>query len=167
MPPQVAGLVLRGVAFLVDALLAAALHLSFAWALRAFPFVELGPRRWNWFDYLVDQANLYALELAWSLGLFCAALFLVGFLCEALVGRSPGRWLTRTRVVARDGGPAGVGRLLARHLGRALEVPLLGLGAWLAFVLPSRRSLHDLLSGTLVARSGGRVDSLTAPAPRG
>jgi len=152
MPPRVAGLFLRGLAFLADAALAAALFSAFTWALRAFPFVDFGPRRWNWFDYLVDQANLYAVELAWSLGLFCAALFLVGFVSEALLGRSPGRLLTGTRVLTREGQAPAAWRLVARHLGRTLEVPLLGLGALLAFVLPSRRTLHDLLSGTLVSR---------------
>ena len=60
--------------------------------------------------------------------------------------------LIGSTVLDTRGRPASVGRLMVRNVARVLELPLFGLGLWLAFVLPSKRALHDLLSGTVVGR---------------
>jgi uncharacterized RDD family membrane protein YckC len=149
---RVDGLVRRSVIGLIDTALSGALFALVAWAFRWFPFVDFGPRRWNWFDYVVDEVNANLGAIVVSTLLFLLVALFVNLVTEVLAGASLGRLLLGGTVLDTRGRPASIPRLLARNLLRVLEVPLGGLGLWLAFVLPSKRALHDLLSGTVVGR---------------
>ena len=149
---RVDGLVRRGVAGLFDLTLSGLLFGAIAFALRWFPFVPLGPRRWNTFDWVVDQVNAHLVEIGLSGAFFLVVALFVSLVPEVLWGASVGRLLLGSTVLDTRGRPASMGRLMVRNVVRVLELPLFGLGLWLAFVLPSKRALHDLLSGTVVGR---------------
>jgi uncharacterized RDD family membrane protein YckC len=149
---RVDGLVRRAVIGLLDTALSGALFALVAWAFRWFPFVDFGPLRWNWFDYVVDEVNANLGAIVVSTLLFLLVALFVNLVAEVLAGASLGRLLLGGAVLDTRGRPASLPRLLARNVFRVLEVPLAGLGLWLAFVLPSKRALHDLLSGTVVGR---------------
>ena len=149
---RVDGLLRRGAAAALDLSLAGALFGALAFAMRWFPFVDFGPKRWNAFDYAVDELNAHLVGIALSLALFLLVALFVNLVCEVLWGAGVGRLMLGSTVLDTRGRPAGVGRLVVRNLLRVLEVPLFGLGVWLALVLPSKRTLHDVLSGTVVGR---------------
>ena len=63
---------------------------------------------------------------------------------------TPGKRALGCRVVRRDGGTAGLTRLLWRNLMKMLSAAPCFLGFALAAVTPERRALHDFLSGCRV-----------------
>lgn len=65
---------------------------------------------------------------------------------------SPGKHALGLRVVRSDGGRAGALQLAWRYLACSLSWLSLNLGHLLAAVTRSRRTLHDLLAGTMVSR---------------
>jgi len=67
---------------------------------------------------------------------------------------TPGKRLLRLRVRAADGGKAGFGRALVRHLSGAISWMLLNLGHAIAGWRRDRRALHDLIAGTQVVAVG-------------
>jgi len=78
----------------------------------------------------------------------------------AWTGRSLGKWVTALRIERRDGVPLSIGRALLRHLlGYPLTLLTLGAGFLLAAFNAEGRALHDLLAGTVVVRSRGRVEN--------
>lgn len=84
-----------------------------------------------------------------ALGTNLAAFFLYYVICEGLTLRSPGKLLTRTRVVSWDGGVPSFGQIVVRTLLRHFPfewLPLLAGSPDAAVGLP----LHDRWSRTLV-----------------
>ena len=87
--------------------------------------------------------------------LYLGAVYLYYFLAEALTGRTLGKALLGLRVVRREGGRAGTGRIALRTILRLVDsLPALYL---LGFVLvlatgQRRQRLGDLAAGTTVAR---------------
>jgi len=78
----------------------------------------------------------------------------------AWTGRSFGKWVTALRIERRDGVPLSVGRALLRHLvGYPVTILTLGAGFLLAAFNAEGRALHDLLAGTVVVRSRGRIET--------
>jgi uncharacterized RDD family membrane protein YckC len=67
---------------------------------------------------------------------------------------TPGKRALGLRVRAADGGVAGYGRALVRHLAGAISWGLLNLGHALAGWRRDRRALHDLIAGTQVLAEG-------------
>ena len=152
---HVAGLPRRAIAGLMDASVVVAGIALFTFSFKTFPFTPglfetLPP--WNGFDVAVDLVNEHLLDIAALLVLFLAGVFFLGFLSEAFWGTSVGRLLTGTRLVDTQGRTPSIPRLFLRNLGRVAEIPLLGIGLLIAYLLPSRRALHDLLSATLIVR---------------
>lgn len=152
---HVAGAPRRVLAGLIDALIVIVGIAVFTYSFKTFPFapglLEELPV-WNGFDVAIDLVNAHLEDIAALLVAFVAGLFLIGFLSEAFWGSSLGRVATGTRLVDTQGRTPSMPRLFLRNLWRSAGVLLLGLGLLLAWVLPSRRSLHDLLSATLVVR---------------
>ncbi len=152
---RVAGLPRRFLAGVVDAALVLAGIALFAFSFKTFPFSPEGFEElpsWNSFDLAVDLLNAHLPDIVALLVPFLAGLFLLGFLSESFWGTSLGLVVVGLRLVDTQGRSPSMPRLFLRNLGRVLEVLLLGIGMLLAWVFPSRRSLHDLLSGTLVVR---------------
>ena len=86
-----------------------------------------------------------------------AVMFLYFVLLEGLTGATPGKRLMRLRVVAADGGPAGMVKSLVRNLLRVVDgLPTIGLvGAILILTRTDRARVGDLVAGTRVVRLEG------------
>jgi uncharacterized RDD family membrane protein YckC len=147
------GLPRRLIAGLVDLALAGGAFAVFAFGFELFPFVEIQARPWAWLDVAVDVFNQYQDPIVGSVILLLGLVFLTNFVSEVFWGRSPGRWITGSQIIDTRGQvPPSIGRLFLRNVVRLLGVMTLGL-SWLpVLVLPSRRALHDVLSGTMVGR---------------
>lgn len=70
-----------------------------------------------------------------------------------LTGFTIGKWATGLRIERTNGEPIGIGRALLRHfIGYPISFLTLGLGFVTAAFSSRGRTLHDLISGTLVVR---------------
>lgn len=70
-----------------------------------------------------------------------------------LTGRTVGKWATGLRIERTDNQNPGIGRALLRNfVGYPLSFLTLGLGFLMAAFTARGRTLHDLISGTVVAR---------------
>ena len=70
-----------------------------------------------------------------------------------LRGKTVGKWTTGLRIERMHGGPPGIARALLRHfVGYPLSLLPLGLGFLIVTVMPTGRSLHDFIAGTVVVR---------------
>ena len=91
-----------------------------------------------------------------------AAVLDLGILA-GLTGKSVGKFTTGLRIERTGGGPPGIPRALLRHfIGYPLSLLTFGLGFLMATIGNSGRSLHDIISGTVVVRR--YVAHGTAPA---
>lgn len=70
-----------------------------------------------------------------------------------LSGGGVGKRLMGLRVLTKDGAPLGPLRALARALGWVLSSPLCNFGFLVALLRADNRTLHDLLSGTVVVEA--------------
>lgn len=66
---------------------------------------------------------------------------------------TPGKRLLGFQLRTTAGGRAGLGRVLFRNLLKALSAAPLMAGFFLAMFTPRRRTLHDLLTGSLMVKS--------------
>ena len=95
-------------------------------------------RNWYVFYYGVRPYSY-----AWF---FWAALFVYYFLFESIFARTPGKWLTYTKVIDANGKKPGVGAILVRSLVRLTLVDM--------FFIPFLdKTLHDYLSKTDVVEA--------------
>jgi len=85
------------------------------------------------------------------LGLALAAALVFELLCEALFGTTIGKLIFGLHVRRRDGGHAGIGRVLVRFLIRPID--LLVVGGILALITPRHQRIGDFAAGTVVDRS--------------
>jgi uncharacterized RDD family membrane protein YckC len=131
------GILRRGVALAVDLLLVAVLE-RVGWTVAA-GLAALGPS----FD-LIAQAFAFT----WVF-VVPAAYFVLG---HGTAGRTFGKRLVGVRVVDEQGAPIGYVRALGRYVATLLAVLPFGLGLAVAALRSDRRGVHDLLSGTRVAR---------------
>ncbi len=70
-----------------------------------------------------------------------------------LRGKTVGKWTTGLRIERMHGGPPGIGRAVLRHfVGYPLSLLPFGLGFLIVTVMPTGRSLHDFIAGTVVVR---------------
>lgn len=136
-PTEYAGLATRGVALVVDALLAQLIFLigGALIGLVASLFGRLRP------EWLVGA-------LAGAAWLLVVATYFVGFWSST--GQTPGMRLMRLRVVDRGGAPPSAGRSLIRLVGLALAIIPLFAGFLPVLFDDRRRALQDLLAGTVV-----------------
>lgn len=147
-PADLAGVVSRGAAFAVDAVVALVVAtLGYQVALAVLGVVGLTAASGT-----TDVTALgYLLSLPVVFALYCAGFW-------TLLGRTPGMMVLGLRVVAGDGGPPGAGRSVVRALGYWVSaIALLGF-LWVA-VDPQRQGFHDKLAGTYVVydRAGGEL----------
>ncbi len=159
----VPGVAVRGLAALVDLLLAAAAVALVA--LLGVPVVAVAgtasPSGTGW----VDAACRAALRVAVPAVVAAVVVPLVGEL--ALGGRSPGKRALGLAVVDEAGGQAGAAALVTRNLLRPLDIlpATYAVGA-VALLLSARgQRLGDLAAGTVVVRRPGRVVARAGAAP--
>lgn len=139
-----AGIVSRGVAFAIDAVIAlvvCTVGLQVVTAVLAS--VGIG----TLWKGGTTAALGYVLALPVVFGAYC-----VGF--WTLLGRTPGMMLMGLRVVTVDGAPPGVRRSIVRALGYWVSAILLLGFAWIA-VDGRRQGFHDKLARTVVVYDWG------------
>lgn len=129
---------------------------------------DLASQNLRFVNLLLDSVGLFA--LAFGLGalaqiadetflergsdgfwVLMSLVYYTGF--EASLGRTPAKFLTGTRVVATEGGPASVGQALVRSVVRLVPFEPL------SFLFSRGRApvgWHDRWSGTRVVRAGRR-----------
>ncbi len=88
---------------------------------------------------------------------YVAALSLIGLnfiVFAGFSGRTLGKWVTGLRIERRDGRRASFAHVLVRHLiGYPFSLLTFGLGFLIVVFSREGRALHDLIAGTVVARS--------------
>ncbi|HUW82004.1 MAG TPA: RDD family protein [Phycisphaerae bacterium] len=150
LPPELtcAALWRRGLAFVIDALPAAAVTTPL-WHALAVKVIATGPP--EQVDPATHAALLHAFWTAWAgfrcvHGAYCA-------LGEALMGSSPGKRLLGCRVVTEQGDRISLGQAILRNLFRVLELeidpPLLPL-VLLVGLTRNRQRLGDIVARTVV-----------------
>ena len=88
-----------------------------------------------------------------GIGLALVAAVLDLGVMAGLTGKSIGKLTTGLRIERTGGGPPGIPRALLRHfIGYPLSLLTFGLGFLIATIGTSGRTLHDLISGTVVVR---------------
>lgn len=139
VPSELAGVVSRGAAFAIDAVVAlVAATLGYQVALAALRVVGVVST-----SSATDSTALaYVLSLPAVFAAYCAGFW-------ALLGRTPGMMVFGLRVVTVDGGPPGAGRSIVRALGYWVSAVALAGFAWIA-VDRHRQGFHDKLAGTYV-----------------
>ncbi|HEX6423609.1 MAG TPA: RDD family protein [Acidimicrobiales bacterium] len=148
-PADLAGVVSRGVAFAVDAVVALVVAtLGYQVALAVLGVVGLASTSGT----SAATALGYLLSLPVVFAVYCAGFW-------ALLGRTPGMMVLGLRVVAGDGGPPGAGRSAVRALGYWVSaIGLVGF-LWVA-VDRQRQGFHDKLAGTYVVYDRAGDDGL-------
>lgn len=81
---------------------------------------------------------------------FFASVPLYYILLSAWKGQTLGKMAVHIKVVGRDGSPISLGQAFVRWLGYLASALPLGIGFLMALVNDERRTLHDLLAGTVV-----------------
>jgi len=89
------------------------------------------------------------------IGVFVVWLFVYYWTGLALVGKTPGKTVVGLRVVTRVGAPLAPGRAALRVLMMAVSFAVVGLGLIGALVGRERRTLHDVVAGTVVVYDWG------------
>jgi uncharacterized RDD family membrane protein YckC len=141
--PMYAGLVSRGVAWVVDYVTMVAIA-TVATVVIAVVLDAILPH-----GVKADTPEVLATAAGWVI--FTAA-YLVGF--WVLAGQTPGMRLMGLVVVRTNGARLGVGRALRRLVGLCISILTLGLGFLLVLVDDRRQGLADKLAGTLVLYAG-------------
>ncbi len=104
--------------------------------------------------------------LAW-LAVLAAWAFLYFTLSLTIAGKTPGMALVGLKVVERDGSPLQPRAAFVRVLAMPLSFVLFGLGLAWAFFDRERRTLHDIIAGTVVVYDwGDRSAEMPAPLTR-
>ena len=142
-----AGLVTRGGAFVVDALVLLVLLRGTYWLLNA------SARTLRHFAPPVDFGEILLAGFP-----FVVAAYHVAF--WRAVGQTPGKWLMGVKIVPEEGGPLLLGRTLLRLFGYLLSALPFYLG-FLWILCPERLGWHDRLARTEVVYAPRR-----RPAPR-
>lgn len=105
-----------------------------------FTIAYFGSKTWNWYVLYWKYPHY---NFGWFFG---AALFLYYTIFEGIVTRTPGKWLSFSKVVNLDGSRVSFVRVLLRSLARLTVIDL--------FFIPFLgKPLHDQLSGTTVVES--------------
>jgi uncharacterized RDD family membrane protein YckC len=143
------GLWLRGMAALVDAVLAGGLALLAGAA--AVAAAAGGARLAGGLDLATAYvAGIAALLAAAGVSLAYHTLF------GGAWGQTPGKMLFGLTLARADGGAPGYGQAACRWIASWVGLGLLGLGPLLVAVTRRKQGLHDLLAGTVVLRESTR-----------
>ncbi len=155
MTPRYGGVVSRGLALVVDALVVALLIAATAWIVPLLAHNLLGistdPARCetptDWWRVRVHLCQ----ALGWVTPVAAVAygpLYRVGF--WTLSGQTPGMALLGLRVLRTDGRPIGLGIAIRRWVLRLGSILALGLGFLPVLFSARRQAFHDRLAGTVI-----------------
>ena len=147
-----AGLIRRLMAAGVDTLFLAS-FMAGALALRLVDIVAYRPREsWFWTEWLLKSW----LDSPWLVVKPWLIFFLASTLAHTLLEflhLSPGNRLLGLEVIDKNGNKPSAVQFFLRWIGLQLSILNLGLGYLWIFASRHRRSLHDILSGTAIART--------------
>lgn len=143
-PLPLAGLQLRIVAFILDAMVLAACFMLFA-AVAVFQLLLLSD--FGEAEEIPDPAFYAAVGIVLSYLLFAPLYFIVLW---AWRGQTVGMMAVHIRVEAREGGRLSPGRAAVRLLGYLASILSLGAGVAMALFDPQRRALHDRMADSVV-----------------
>jgi uncharacterized RDD family membrane protein YckC len=154
--PRYAGLVSRGAARVVDMALLAVLVGGAGWLVQQFLAVDAvgcAPAQ-SWWQVRRHLCHFipYVIPLA---AVWFPALYYVLFWATA--GKTPGMALLGLRLLRSGGGKVGPVTALKRFLAVTLSMMTLGIGFLMVLVTERRRTLHDLLAGTVVVYDWGEA----------
>ena len=154
MTPRYAGLVTRGAARLVDMALLAVLVGGAGWLAQQFLGAPAAgcaqAESWWQLRRHLCQFLPYVIPLA---AVWFPVLYYLLFWATA--GKTPGMAILGLRLLRSDGGKVGPVTALKRFLAVTLSMATLGLGFLMVLVTERRRTLHDLLAGTVVVYDWG------------
>lgn len=127
--------------------------LLMCWLAGLITGIHLPPTRYRapdtWLDLLLssDPALLGGVGLTIAIGCVYAMVF------QLTMHRTPGMWVTKTRIIDLYGDPPSTARAAARTAGYVAGVATLGLGfLWIGFDV-EKRGLHDWVAGTYVVKA--------------
>jgi uncharacterized RDD family membrane protein YckC len=151
MTLRYAGLVSRGVARVLDLVSLAILVAGTGWVLQQFLGIDPSrcPRATEWWHLRARLCGYmpYVIPVA---GVVIPPAYRVLFL--VITGQTPGMAAMGLRLLRSDGRKVGVRQVLKRLL---TFYATLGLGSFLIPVTRRRRSLHDIVAGTVVVYDWG------------
>jgi len=109
-----------------------------------FLIVVIGLLLMQWYDFQVTYWRYPPLP---HYAFFAVALVVYYFLFESIFKRTPGKWLTMSKVVLQNAQKPSVARILVRSFVRLIFID--------CFFIPflNNRTLHDYVSGTLVVEA--------------
>jgi uncharacterized RDD family membrane protein YckC len=136
-PTRYAGVATRGVALVIDALLATLVFVVGS-ALVGLVSSLVGHLRPHWLVGAIAGAAWFLVVVAYFVGFW------------STIGQTPGMRIVRLRVLTRADAPPGFFRSLVRLVGLALAIIPCFLGFLPALVDDRRRALPDYLAGTVV-----------------
>jgi uncharacterized RDD family membrane protein YckC len=151
--PRWGGCARRGLAFLTDLLVLAALSsILFFLVYVGFTVGMAAHRQRLSSDYLIGLTRFFVLgEILLVSGYFV--------LFHGMEGKTPGKWLLGLRVVGAEQRSIGYRRALVRFLGYFPAIFSFGLGILWIVLSREKRGWHDFLAGTWVVREGESVES--------
>ncbi len=140
-----AGYLPRLAAFLLDQVLMLSVFLTLVTigALEVFLTSDLGE---------VDPPDRSYYIAIFIVSLIVPIWFLYHAILWGTTGQTLGKMLMNLRVVSRDGERIGMGRAFARTFAFAISAFTLHIAAALALFGEERRTVHDVIAGTVVAR---------------
>jgi uncharacterized RDD family membrane protein YckC len=140
-----AGFWIRGVAFLMDAILVAAL----TW------FGGLLVHGSVWLGGTISTTPEVALEWLESAAGMTLSVFIEIAYFTLYVGHSgqtPGKKLLRLKIIRTNGEDVGFGLAVVRWIGQAISFLALGIGYLMIAFTRNKQGLHDKIAGTYVVR---------------
>jgi uncharacterized RDD family membrane protein YckC len=147
-----AGILRRGLAWLVDAALVALVIAAYLKVAQGLMHHPPAPTNTTGLDFLVNRIDAYQGIIKYGLMLGAVVILVYSSLFHALGGRTPGKRLAGIRLVDGTGRPPALWVCLMRAGFSLVSAGALTLGFALALFTRRRRALHDALSGTYVVR---------------
>ena len=145
--PRYAGLLIRGVALLLDGLLICMACFPITRLVKGVWLMQPSDHRWNQGYFIFDPLCLY----------FLLAIIAYFILLEGLMGATLGKWIAGIRVVSAEGKPIGMTKSIIRNALRVVDgLPVLNIvGIVLILTSPHKARFGDRVAGTRVVRVRG------------
>lgn len=118
----------------------------------------LPPRKYGWIDYGAELISHHLSAFQGSVGLALTIGLIYTLIFRQVLGRTPGEWALRLKLVDHDGLSVGPLQSLAHALGTLLGVLLLLTGYTWAAVSRDRQGLAEALSRTLLIHGEAKID---------
>jgi uncharacterized RDD family membrane protein YckC len=139
---ELAGFIRRWVAFFLDIIIMALLFLIFSSAIIPL-LIKNGLIKSD--EEIIFALNLNWYSIVWTVLYFSLATYIGN-------GKTPGKWITRVRVVSLVHKKMTLWHSVERALGYGASFLELGFGFFQYFIHPNRCTVHDRIAETIVIR---------------